>query len=90
MQLHLLRVRVWALPVAERFRLIIQDHRSIYKAYLERDLDLVVARMESHLRRTKETCAAIGKNPSCALDGQPCKGGSLGEKGEVYLVLEFS
>jgi DNA-binding GntR family transcriptional regulator len=63
MQLHLLRVRVWALPVAERFRLIIQDHRSIYKAYLERDLDLVVARMESHLRRTKETCAAIGKNP---------------------------
>ena len=41
MQLHLLRVRV-GLPVAERFRLIIQDHRSI-SAYLERDSDLVVA-----------------------------------------------
>ena len=71
MQLHLLRVRVWALPVAERFRLIIEDHKSIYEAYRQRDLKLAVARMESHLRRTKETCAAIVKNPFlCTEDGQ--------------------
>jgi DNA-binding GntR family transcriptional regulator len=64
MRLHLLRVRVWALPVAERFRLMIEDHKSIYEAYRERDLELAVARMESHLRRTKETCATIvNQNP---------------------------